>query len=101
TTVAATSTSTETLVTGRGTGTNASTTTITASGAPGNYTLTTTVAVQGGSIYPTGIVSFLDTTNGDSVLGSGYLAPSSSGLSWVNSSTPSPGLAPTGIAVAD
>jgi hypothetical protein len=101
TTVAATSTSTEALVTVRGTGTNASTTTITASGAPGNYTLTATVAVPGASIYPTGIVSFLDTTNGDSVLGSSHLVPGSSGLSWVNSSTPSTGLAPTGAAVAD
>lgn len=50
------------------------TTSIASSGSAGNYTLTGTVVGHGyGSVVPTGSVSFLDTSNGNFVLGSAAL----------------------------
>ena len=67
----------------------ASTTTIAESGSWGAYTLTATVTEVGGTAPPTGDVSFLDTSNGNAVQGSGLLGPAMLGVSWLNSqSTP-------------
>jgi len=52
----------------------ATTTSITASGSTGNYTLTGTVSGPGSStVYPTGPLSFIDTTLGEAALGSATL----------------------------
>ncbi|HEX4786243.1 MAG TPA: Ig-like domain repeat protein [Candidatus Sulfotelmatobacter sp.] len=56
-----------------------STTTISASGSANNYTLTGTVAAFGKPV-PTGTVSFLDTTTGNSVLAAVALDPNSLGF---------------------
>lgn len=56
------------------TGKYTTTTSISSSGTAGNYTLTGTVVGNGyGSVVPTGSVSFLDTNNGNYVLGSAAL----------------------------
>ena len=62
-----------------GVGGYASTTTISASGSVNNYTLTGTVAAFGRPV-PTGNVSFLDTTTGNSVLATVPLDPTSLGF---------------------
>lgn len=72
-------------------------TVISATGTPGNYTLTGIVI--GGSQPPTGKIGFLDTTNGDSSLGTASLAPGPSALSFAATSTPTVG--PGAIATAD
>jgi hypothetical protein len=61
------------------------TTTIAQSGSAGNYTLTATVAGSGGLVSPTGTVSFLDTNNGNAVLGTAPLSTGTTGLSFLNS----------------
>ena len=54
--------------------TSPTTTAITSSGSAGNYTLTATVVGTGSATAgPTGSVSFVDTTNGNSVLGTATL----------------------------
>src|SRR6267154_1580136 len=62
-----------------GTAGYASTTTIAASGSSNSYSLTGTVAAFGKPV-PTGTVSFLDTTAGNSVLGTATLDPASLGF---------------------
>jgi hypothetical protein len=62
---------------------------ISATGTPGSYTLTGTVI--GGSQLPTGKISFLDTTDADSNLGTAALAAGTSLLSFTTGSTPSVG----------
>ena len=64
-------------------------TTISSSGSPGNYTLTATVEGLGGSTAPTGSVSFLDTSYGNTVLASASLGKSTSGTGWLISQSPS------------
>jgi FG-GAP-like repeat/Bacterial Ig-like domain (group 3)/FG-GAP repeat len=78
----------------------ATTTTIAQSGNPGNYTLTASVAGQG-LLSPTGTVSFLDTSNGGSLLGTAVLGHAKTALSWLNSQSPATGIAPSSVAVAD
>ncbi len=63
-------------------------TTITAGGSPGAYSLTASVVGYGGSIAPTGTVSFLDTSFGNTLLASAPLGPSTAGLGWLVSQTP-------------
>jgi len=63
------------------------TTVIASSGTPGNYTLTATVTGNGPAA-PTGTTSFLDTTDGNSVLGTAALVPGTSALSFVSSANP-------------
>ena len=66
-------------------------TTITQGGTAGNYTLTATVtgvAAKEGLASPTGTVSFLDTSNGNAVLGTAGLGAGANGLNWRNSQTP-------------
>lgn len=53
-------------------------------GAWGNYTLTGTVTEAGGTVAPTGTVSFIDASNGNSVLATGSLGPALAGVGWPN-----------------
>jgi hypothetical protein len=68
------------------TGPFATATSIAETGAWGNYTLTGTVTEAGGTVAPAGTVSFLDASNGNSVLAIGSLGPAAAGVGW-----PSPG----------
>jgi hypothetical protein len=66
------------------TGTYPTTTTIAQSGAAGNYTLTaTTTSTNGANVAPTGKVSFLDSSNGSAVLGTGSLGVGTEVLNFV------------------
>ena len=61
------------------------TTAITSSGTPGNYTLIATVVGTGNAtLGPTGSVSFIDTTNGNSVLGTATLGTPTLGHGFAN-----------------
>jgi FG-GAP-like repeat/Bacterial Ig-like domain (group 3) len=82
-------------------GTFPTTTAIAASGSVGNYMLTATVTGTGGTVAPTGTVSFLDTTNNNLSLGSATLGAGTIALGFLNSSTPSTNPYPQSIAVAD
>jgi hypothetical protein len=62
----------------------ATATSIAETGAWGDYTLTGTVTEAGGTTAPTGTVSFLDASNGDSLLGIGSLGPAAAGVGWPN-----------------
>jgi hypothetical protein len=66
------------------TGPFATATSIAETGAWGNYTLTGTVTEAGGTVAPTGTVSFLDASNGNSVLGTGSLGAAVAGVGWPN-----------------
>ena len=79
------------------------TTSIAQSGSPGNYTLTATVVGSGTlATAPTGTVSFLDTSNGNAVLGTATLGGGTSGaLTWINTQTPATEPAPQSIVVGD
>ena len=84
------------------TGKYPTTTTITQGGVAGNYTLTATVAGyvnETGLAAPTGTVSFLDTSNGNAVLGTVELGTGASALGWLNSQTPATGGDPSSVAV--
>ena len=82
------------------TGLYASTTVLSSSSSAGSYTLSAQVGGAGLSI-PTGSVSFLDTSNGNAVLGSATLGSPTSGLNLLNVSNPPSGLTPTSVAVRD
>ncbi len=74
TSTSTTSTSTPQSVTVSPPPTFPTTTAIASSGSAGNYTLTSTVVGTGNAtVGPTGAVSFIDTTNGNSVLGTATL----------------------------
>jgi hypothetical protein len=78
-----------------------STTTIAQSGGPSNYTLTAKVTGQG-AVAPTGTVSFLDTSNSNSLLGTATLANGTvTSLQWQSLQSPPTGAQPDSIAVAD
>jgi hypothetical protein len=62
----------------------ATATSIAETGAWGNYTLTGTVTEAGGTVAPTGTISFLDASNGNSVLGTGSLGAAAAGVAWPN-----------------
>ncbi len=66
----------------------ATATSIAETGAWGNYTLTGTVTEAGGTVAPTGTVSFLDASNGNSVLATGSLGAAVAGVGWPNHRTP-------------
>lgn len=66
------------------TGPFATVTSIAETGAWGDYTLTGTVTEAGGTVAPTGTVSFLDASNGNSVLGTGSLGAAVAGVGWPN-----------------
>jgi hypothetical protein len=84
-TVASSSSSTATLTV---TGKRTTATSIAQSGPVGNYSLTATVTGTGGTIAPSGIVSFLDTSASNAVLGSSSLSAGASSLAatYLNSS---------------
>lgn len=62
----------------------ATATSIAETGAWGNYTLTGTVTEAGGTVAPTGTVSFIDASNGNSVLAVGSLGAAVAGIGWPN-----------------
>jgi len=82
------------------TGPAQSSTTIAQSGNPGNYTLTATVGVPS-TDTPTGTVSFLDTSYGNTVVGTAALGAGSTGLTFINSQTPLAGDDPWSVATGD
>ncbi len=93
------STSTSSVVGLEVTGLLPTTTTIGQSSAAGNYILT--AAVTGwGNLTPSGTVSFVDTSNSNSVLGAAVLGQGSSNLYWLPQ-TLATGEYPDSIAVAD
>ncbi len=86
------------------TGTYPSITTLAQSGSPGDYTLTATVGSQAhkaGLPPPTGLVSFLDSTAGNTSLATVSLSHETTGLSFLNSQTPQTGDLPLSLATAD
>ncbi len=86
------------------TGTYATTTAITQNGYVGNYSLTATVTGMGnnpGLAVPTGKVSFLDSNNGNAVLGTAALGTGTYQLSFLNSSNPATVMEPNAVATAD
>ena len=62
----------------------ATTSSIAETGAWGNYTLTGTVTEAGGTVAPTGTISFVDASNGNSVLGTALLGAAVAGVGWPN-----------------
>jgi uncharacterized membrane protein len=82
------------------TASQASTTTIAQSGNPGDYTLTATVTGQG-PVAPGGTVSFLDTSNANSLLGSAALGNGVATLNWQNPQSPATGAQPGSIVLGD
>ena len=74
---------------------------IAAIGSPGGYTLTATVGGEGTAALPTGTVTFVDTSNGNELVGTAALGGGGNGLSWVNSQTPSVQSQPQSLAAAD
>ena len=77
------------------------TTTITSSGSPSNRTLTATVAGADKTAAPTGDVSFLDTTNGNSLLGTEALGAATLSENFVPILGYSVGFLPYQIVVGD
>jgi len=79
------------------------TTSIAQSGSPGNYTLTATVVGSGNlAAAPTGTVSFLDTSNGNAVVGTATLGTGTSGApAWTNTQTPATEPAPQSVVAGD
>ena len=87
-----------------GAGTASATTSLAESGSAGNLTLTATVAgsVTGsGSPAPTGTVSFVDTTTGNTALGSASLGTGTFGETWPTPLAPMVALNPKTVLVAD
>ncbi len=100
----AASSSTASALTVTSAGGQAVTSSLAQSGSPGNVTLTDTVVgpVAGSaSPAPTGIVSFVDTSNANAVLGSASLGTGLFGESWSNPQTPFVSLHPKIVLVGD
>ena len=86
------------------TGAYATSTAIAARGSAGDYTLRATVTGlvnAPGLAGPTGIVSFLDTTDGNHLLRKAALGPATRGLSFLNTSRPTTNPYPQSVGVAD
>src|SRR5271156_3316224 len=81
--------------------TGPTTTTISSSGSIGDYTLTATVVATGSSPSPTGEVSFLDTTNGNALLGEATLGTAAPKENFATGSTTGVGALPVSVAVGD
>jgi hypothetical protein len=80
------------------------TTTITQSASKGTYTLTATVVGdvgRSGLAAPTGTVSFLDTSNGNAVVGKAMLRTGTARLNWTGSLTPTTASNSIFVAVGD
>jgi hypothetical protein len=82
------------------TASQASTTAIAQSGNPSDYTLAATVTGQG-PVAPGGTVSFLDTSNANSVLGTAVLGNGVATLNWQNPQSPATGSQPGSVALGD
>ncbi len=65
-------------------GSTATATTVAETGSWGNYALTATVTEAGSTTAPTGAVSFLDASNGNSVLATETLGAAVAGIGWPN-----------------
>ena len=78
-----------------------STTSFARAGSWGNYDLTATVTETGGVAPLTGTVSFLDTSYGNALLGTGMLGASTAGLAWLNPQSPVVEEAPDSIVSGD
>jgi len=76
-------------------------TAITASGSPGDYTLTATVVGFGGPAAPTGNILFMDTSFGNTSLGTAPLGPATAGLGFLTSQAPALSGAPTSEVTGD
>jgi Bacterial Ig-like domain (group 3) len=75
---------------------------ISSSGFTGNYTLTGTVVGTGSpTLSPTGIVSFLDTSNSNAVLGTATLGASTFGQAFASQVTYGTGSGAYGVAAGD
>jgi len=83
------------------TGVYPTTTAIAQSGDPEDYALTATVTGPNGIASPTGTVSFLDTSDENSVLDTATLGAGTPGFSWLNTLHVDVGNNPKGIAAAD
>jgi hypothetical protein len=81
----------------------ATTTTISSSGSAGDYLLTATVTTANTTLsaFPSGSVSFIDTTSGNSILASSALGDGLSTLNFTNAQIMTVGYSPYGIATAD
>jgi Chitobiase/beta-hexosaminidase C-terminal domain/FG-GAP-like repeat/Bacterial Ig-like domain (group 3)/FG-GAP repeat len=79
----------------------ATTTTLAESGGWGHYTLSATVTEIGSTAAPDGTISFVDTSNGNAVLGTATLGAATPGTNWLGSTLTTPGLSPAGVAVGD
>jgi RHS repeat-associated protein len=98
----AASTSSTAKLTVTATGSYPTTTTIAATGAAGNYTVTSTVTGMGSNTFaPTGIVSILDTSNANAVLGTASLSGANAIVGFTDVQTYGTGTAPAFIAVGD
>lgn len=82
-------------------GTHSSTTSVAESGSTGSYSLTATVSGAGGPSAPGGSVSFLDTSNSNSILGTASLVAGPPLLNWQNSLDLAAGADPQGVAAGD
>ena len=83
------------------TGAIPTTTSIAASGNLGNYSLTATVTGSGSTVLPTGSVTFLDTSNGNAVLGTAALGAGNESVSWTDNTGAPTGVYPNAIATGD
>ena len=83
------------------TGAYPTTTAISQSGNAGNYSLTASVTGTGGLSTPSGTVSFVDTSNGNAVLGTGILGTSATSLNFLKPTIPAPGSNPISIVAGD
>ena len=79
----------------------ATTTTIAASGTADNYFLTATVSSSGSASAPTGVVSFLDSSNSNAVLATAALGEVAESLSFTHLSSPATGLHPHSMVTGD
>ncbi len=77
------------------------TTAITAIGGLDTFKLTATVSESGSAVAPSGTVSFLDTSNGNAVLGTAALGQSTAIWNWNNAASPAVGPEPYAIAAGD
>ena len=82
-------------------GKHASANTLAVSGSAGSYSLTATLLGMGGNAAPSGSISFLDTSNGNGMLGNASLVAGSASLTWQHAQTPATGTDPQGIATGD
>ncbi len=77
------------------------TTAMVATGSLDDFNLTAEVSESGSAVAPTGTVSFLDTSNGNAVLGTAALGQSTAVWNWKDAGSPAVGQEPYAIAAGD